>query len=82
MWTRFYSYDGEKCVGSIDDLKPEGWFYFDGEQFEIYKNKIIKLAETDYNKATEEEKQFIEDNLFVNKVVLHLFCIEQFLTSF
>ena len=62
------SFDGEKCVGSIEDLKSDGWFYFDGEQFDLYKNKIIKLANTDYNQTTKEEKQFIEDNLFVVKV--------------
>ena len=30
----------DKCVGSLDELKEDGWYYFEGSKFEDFKRKL------------------------------------------
>ncbi|MEZ4903321.1 MAG: class I tRNA ligase family protein [Spirosomataceae bacterium] len=40
IWVDFLS--GKRiCVGSIREIKEEGWYYFGGEKFEKYRQTII-----------------------------------------
>jgi isoleucyl-tRNA synthetase len=38
---RLNRYD-DICIGSLDELKKDGWYYFGGDNFEEYKRKLKK----------------------------------------
>lgn len=49
----------EKVVGSLQDFKDEGWYYFGGSNFERLKEKIIKIDSGTRNTWTFEEQSLI-----------------------
>lgn len=64
--------DSSVCIGSIEELKEDGWFYFGGDKFDVLKEKIKIAASEEISsfKTDEELKDFFGEGGFYNLEML------------